>query len=101
MVNKDGCRKLANLISIQVWETSYSLVSYLRRHLVFTKILLCARCFAKCFNVCVVSCSVMSNSLRPPWTIALPGSSVHEIFQARNAGVGSHSLLQRIFLTEG
>ena len=22
MVNKDGCRKLANLISIQVWETS-------------------------------------------------------------------------------
>ena len=30
-----------------------------------------------------------------------PGSSVHRILQARNTGVGSHSPLLRIFLTEG
>ena len=30
-----------------------------------------------------------------------PGSSVHGIFQARILGVGCHSLLQGIFLTQG
>ena len=30
-----------------------------------------------------------------------PGSSVYGIFQARNAGVGYHFLLQGIFLTQG
>ena len=30
-----------------------------------------------------------------------PGSSVHGIFQAKNAGVGCHCLLQGIFLTQG
>ena len=30
-----------------------------------------------------------------------PGSSVHEIFQARNTGVGCHFLLQGTFLTQG
>ena len=33
------------------------------------------------FFVC--ACSVMSNSLWPPWTIACQGSSAHGIFQAR------------------
>ena len=39
----------------------------------------------KCVCVCVCVCahSVMSNPLWPPWIIALPGSSVHGIFQAR------------------
>ena len=32
---------------------------------------------------------------------SLPGSSVHGILQARIPGVGSHSFLQRIFLTQG
>ena len=32
---------------------------------------------------------------------SLSGSSVHGIFQARNTGVGCHTLLQRIFLTQG
>ena len=32
---------------------------------------------------------------------SLPGSSVHGILQARNTGVGSRSLLQRIFPTQG
>ena len=32
---------------------------------------------------------------------SLPGSSVHEIFQARNTGVGCHFLLQGIFPTQG
>ena len=34
-----------------------------------------------CVCVCV-SCSVVSNSLRPPWT-SMPGSSVHGILQVR------------------
>ena len=32
---------------------------------------------------------------------SLPGASVHELFQARTLGVGCHSLLQGIFLTQG
>ena len=34
------------------------------------------------------------------WVIALPGSFVHGILQAKNTGVGCHFLLQRIFLTQ-
>ena len=34
-----------------------------------------------------ISCSVISDSLWPPWTVAHQGSSVHGIFQA-NIGVG-------------
>ena len=36
-----------------------------------------------------------------PRDCSLPGSSVHGILQARIPGVGSHSFLQRIFLTQG
>ena len=36
-----------------------------------------------------------------PMDFSLQGSSVHEILQLRNTGVGSHSLLQGIFLTQG
>ena len=35
----------------------------------------------------------MSDSLQPK-DCSLPGSSVHEILQARMAGIGSHSLFQ-------
>ena len=46
-----------------------------------------------------VSRSVMSNSLLPHGS--LPASSVHEILQVRILGVGSHFLLQGIFVTQG
>ena len=36
-----------------------------------------------------------------PMNYSPPGSPVHEILQAKNSGIGSHSLLQRIFLTQG
>ena len=53
-----------------------------------------------------------SPTLPDPMDCSLPGSSVHGIFQARilewvavafskNIGVGSHSLLQGIFLIQG
>ena len=39
---------------------------------------------------------------KTPWTIySLPGSSVHGIFPGKKTGVGSHSLLQGIFSTQG
>ena len=34
-------------------------------------------------------------------TCSLPGSSVHGIFLSKNAGVGCHFILQRIFPTQG
>ena len=48
--------------------------------------------------VLVVSHSVMSDSLRLH-DCSPPGSSVH--FPGKNTGVGCHSLLQGIFLTQG
>ena len=35
-----------------------------------------------------------------PWTVFLPGSSVHWIFSGKDTGVGGHFLLQGIFLTQ-
>ena len=43
---------------------------------------------------------VMSYSLRP-YGSCLPGSSVHGDSPGKNIGVGCHSLLQRIFPTQG
>ena len=40
-------------------------------------------------------------TLRDPMDCSLPGSSVHGIFQVRITGVGNHSLIQRILLTQG
>ena len=40
-------------------------------------------------------------TLGDPVDCSPPGSSVHEIFQGKNTGVGCHSLLQGIFPTEG
>ena len=42
----------------------------------------------------------MSGSFRP-MNCSPPGSSVHGIFPGKNTGVGSHSLFQGIFQTEG
>ena len=42
----------------------------------------------------------MSDSLRPR-DCSPPGSSVHGVIPGKNTGVGSHSLLQGIFLTQG
>ena len=52
-----------------------------------------------CVCVCV-SCSVMSDSLRPR-NCSLPGSPVHGDSPGKNNGVDCHSLLQRIFLNQG
>ena len=50
------------------------------------------------WNVLIVQwCPTLCN----PMDWSLPGSPVHGILQARNTGVGSHSLLQWIFLTQG
>ena len=40
-------------------------------------------------------------TLCDPMDCSLPGSPLHGILQARNTGVGSHSLLQWIFPTQG
>ena len=47
-----------------------------------------------------VSCSVMSDSLGP-LDCSQPGSSVRGDSPGKNTGVGGHSLLQGIFLTQG
>ena len=47
-----------------------------------------------------VICSIMSDSF-DPMDCSQPGSSVHGILQARTLGVGYHSLLQGIFLSQG
>ena len=48
----------------------------------------------------IVHCSVMSNSLWPPWTIACQALSPWD-FPGKNTGMGCHFLLQGIFLTQG
>ena len=51
-----------------------------------------------------VSCWVVSCSLRPHGLLSAShqaGSFADGILQTKNTGVGSHSLLQRIFLTQG
>ena len=50
---------------------------------------------------CVLSCSVVSSSLRPHGDCSPLGSSVHGISQASITGMGLHSLLQGIFPTQG
>ena len=45
----------------------------------------------------VLSHSVVSDSLWPPWTVA----SVHGDSPSKNTDVGCHALLQGIFLTQG
>ena len=47
-----------------------------------------------------VSRSVMSNSLRPPWTVAHQAFLCVEFFR-QESGVGNHSLLQGIVPTQG
>ena len=41
-------------------------------------------CYLQCSHQgCMRACSVVSDSLQPPWTVAREISSVHGIFQAR------------------
>ena len=49
---------------------------------------------------CVLSCSLMANSLQN-MDCNLPDFSICGIFQARNTGVGCHFLLHGIFVTQG
>ena len=48
----------------------------------------------------VLSCSIMSDSLRP-MDCSPPGSSVHRDSSGKSTGVGYHALLQGIFPTQG
>ena len=48
--------------------------------------------------MCCVSCSVVSDSLQPPWS---PRNFCPRNFLGKNTGVGCHSHLQGIFLTQG
>ena len=57
-------------------------------------------CALEKMHVCVLSHSVVSDSLRP-MDCSPPGSSVHGDFPGKNTGVGSLSLLQGIFPTQG
>ena len=51
-------------------------------------------------TVLVLSRSVVSTSLQPPWTVAHQASSAHGDSPGQNTGVGSFSLLQWIFPTQ-
>ena len=51
--------------------------------------------------LCVLRCSIMSDFLQPPRTVALPGSSVHRDSLGKNTGMGCHALLQGIFPSQG
>ena len=48
----------------------------------------------------IVSCSVMSDSLQPPWTVAHQMLCTWD-FPGKNTVVGSAAFLQGIFLTQG
>ena len=55
-----------------------------------------------CLCCALCSCSVVSDSLRFPWTVACQAPLSMGILQARkNTGVGCHALLQGIFPTQG
>ena len=49
----------------------------------------------------MLSCSVMSDSLRPHGLYSSPGSSVHGDSPGKNTSVGCHALFQEIFPTQG
>ena len=57
-----------------------------------------------CVCVCVCICVLLTQSgliLCNPMDRSLPVSSVHGILPSKNTGVGSYSLLQEIFTTQG
>ena len=57
-------------------------------------------CFHSPLRACMLSC-LSCVHLCDSTDCSLPGSSVHDILQARNTGVGCHAPLQRIFPTQG
>ena len=56
-----------------------------------TMLVLC--CCAKSLQLCLTLCA--------PMDCSPPGSSIHGLCPGKNTGVGSHSLLQEIFLAKG
>ena len=73
-------------------------ISSSRSLLKLTSVLILSQTFYEKANALVAqSCPTHCN----PMDRSPPGFSVHEILQARNTGVGSHSLLQGIFPTQG
>ena len=63
----------------------YNFFTMLCSFLLYTKMNQLCVCVCVCVCVCTLSCSVVSNSLQPHGLMdcRLPGSSVHEIFQAK------------------
>ena len=57
-------------------------------------------CAYLCVFLCVCLVAQSCLTLGDPVDCSPPGSSVHEIFQGKNTGVGCHSLLQGIFPTQ-
>ena len=55
----------------------------------------------KLIAIVIPLCSVVSDYLRPPWTVACQAPLVHGIFQARTLEWVAIFLLQGIFLTQG
>ena len=58
-------------------------------------------CVCGWVGVRALSCSLVSDSLRPHGLYSLPGSFVHGDSPGKNTGVGCHALLQGIFPTQG
>ena len=52
-------------------------------------------------HVCACLVNQSCLTLVNPWTVGLPGSSVHGDSPGKNTGVGCHALLQGIFPTQG
>ena len=73
----------------------------------FTFAFFCSQDRAQCIGVlskyllCVRACSVAQTCPLDPMNCSLSGSSVHELFQAKNTGAGCYFLLQETFPTQG
>ena len=76
---------------------------YIHIHIYITYVCVCAcvcviaSWLASCVNVYAQSCPTLCD----PKDDSPPGSSVHGNSPGRNTGVGCHTLLQGIFLTQG
>jgi len=72
-------------------------------HSIFSLTLLLSHDLLLCvISLCVcVLVTQLCPTLCDPMDCSPPGSSVHEIFQAKDTGVGCHLLLQGIFPTQG
>ena len=76
------------------------------KNVLFLVCFLCIICVESTYTlllmcVCVHACAQLCLTLCDPMNCSPPGFSVHGILQAKNIGVGCHSLLHGIFPTQG